>query len=244
MAEKELSDIVKLGELRDKGIITQQEFDVKKKQVLDSINFSNNQNITPTTFQNSPKKANGCVIVIAVLGGTFILFMIIVFFVMIFSTNDGKKTTENKYEIFLSSNEPKNQQQKIDSAKLANKKFNNLPDAEKISILNKELEQKNLTKVQRKEIEIEIKGIKELAFAKKNISAWDGSNPKLERAVKKSMNDPDSYEHVQTTFSYKKDKVIATMIYRGNNAFGAKVLGKALGTFDYDGNLLNIEAEN
>ncbi|WP_312076816.1 SHOCT domain-containing protein [Chryseobacterium sp.] len=244
MAEKELSDIEKLSELRDKGIITSEEFDVKKKQILDSINFSNNQNTVLSSTQTPPKKTNGCLIVIAVLGGIFILFVVMVFVVMIFSSKDDKKIAENGNEVFLSSNKPKNQQQKIDSAKLANKKFNDLPDSEKISILNKELEQKNLTKVQREEIEVEIKGIKQLAFAKTNISAWDGSNPKLERAIKKSMNDPDSYEHVQTTFSYKKDKVIATMIYRGNNAFGAKVLGKILGTFDYDGNLINIENEN
>lgn len=244
MAEKELSDIEKLAELRDKGIITIEEFIVKKKQILDSINVSNIQNTALTSTQNQPKKTNGCLIVIAVLGGIFILFMIIVFLIMIFSSKDDKKIKDNGNEIFLSSNKPKSQQQKIDSSKLANKKFNYLPDSEKISILNKELEQKNLTKVQKEEIEIEIKGIKELAFAKKNISAWDGSNPKLERAIKKSMNNPDSYEHVQTTFSYKKDKVIATMIYRGNNAFGAKVLGKVLGIFDYDGNLTDIQNEN
>jgi len=244
MEKKEISDIEKLAELRDKGLITQEEFDIKKKQVLDSINISTNERINPTHIPNPTKRTNGCLIVIAVLGGVFILFLVLLFFITMFTSTNDKKRTERKSEKFLSSTAPKNQQQKIDSAKLANKKFNELPDEEKISTLNKELENKNLTKLQREEIELEIKGIKELAFAKKNISAWDGSNPKLERAVKKSMNDPDSYEHVQTTFSYKKDKVIATMIYRGKNAFGAKVLGKVVGTFDYDGNILNIEAEN
>ena len=69
----------------------------------------------------------------------------------------------------------------------------------------------------------------------------DNSNPKLERAVKKAMNDEKSFEHVSTQYSYKKDKVIATMTYRGSNAFGAKVIEQITGTFNYDGNLVSIQ---
>ena len=109
-----------------------------------------------------------------------------------------------------------------------------------LSNLQKELENKNLTKIQREEIEIEIKSIRTLKWAKKNINSWDNSNPKLERAVKNAMNDKDSFEHVSTEYSYKKNKVIAKMIYRGSNAFGAKVIESITGEFDYEGNLISI----
>lgn len=112
-----------------------------------------------------------------------------------------------------------------------------------IVTLTEKLKDKKLTKIQREEIEIEIKNIKTLEFANKNISAWDRSNPKLCLAVKKAMNDPDSFEHVSTTFEYNKNNVIGTMTYRGKNAFGAKILASAKGTFDYDGNLLEISSE-
>ena len=55
------------------------------------------------------------------------------------------------------------------------------------------------------------------------------------------MNDPKSFEHVSTEFSYGKKNVTAKMIYRGNNAFGAKVLGAVKGTLDYNGNLLEVQ---
>lgn len=107
--------------------------------------------------------------------------------------------------------------------------------------MNKELENKNLTKVQREEIEIEIKSIKTLNFAEKNISSWDRSNTKLVEEVKKTMTDPKIFEHKETTFQYKKDKVIGTMLYLGKNSFGAKVSATAVGTFDYKGNLIEFK---
>ncbi|MCY0976563.1 SHOCT domain-containing protein [Chryseobacterium wangxinyae] len=214
MTEKELSDIEKLAELKAKGIITQQEFDVKKKQILDSISFSNNQNKKLEIEKNT----KGCL--------KFFLILILVFFILIiiavvFGGNSKNSSVNSNAETAQSS-----------------------VSLNEIAKLQKELENDKLTNVQREEIEIEIKSIKTLEFAEKNISAWDRSNPKLVSAVKKTMNNPDSFEHVETTFDYKKDKVIATMIYRGNNALGSKVLGKVLGTFDYDGKLLNIGANN
>ncbi|WP_312825899.1 SHOCT domain-containing protein [Epilithonimonas sp.] len=233
-----LSDLEKLAELKQKGILTEEEFQTKKSQIL---NQTNHQNIPPNNFQQSQtepkKKKTGCLKIILITFGSFILMIIIT---AIFMPEDKNAKTKVANNDFLMSNKPKNQQQKIDSAKIANEKFQSLSSEEKIASLEKELENKNLKKVQKEEIQIEIKNIKQQEFAKKNISSWDGSNPKLERTVKKAMNDPDSYEHVQTTFEYKKDKVIGTMLYRGKNAFGGKIVDKAVGTFDYDGNLLEV----
>jgi hypothetical protein len=58
----------------------------------------------------------------------------------------------------------------------------------------------------------------------------------FEIAVKKQLNDPDSYEHVRTAVFPVDDagrhRII--MEFRANNAFGAKVLGYAAGTFATD----------
>lgn len=233
-----LSDLEKLSELRQKGILTEEEFQTKKNQIL---NQTTNQDLPPNNFhksQNKPvKKKTGCLKIFLIFFGAF---MLLTFITAVFMPEDKNAKAKVANDEFLMSNKPKNQQQKIDSAKIANEKFQSLSNEEKIASLEKELENKNLKKVQKQEIQIEIKNIKQQDFAKKNISSWDGSNPALERTVKNAMNDPDSYEHVQTTFEYKNDKVIGTMLYRGKNAFGGKIIDKAVGTFDYDGNLLEV----
>lgn len=199
--EEKYSNIEKLAELRDKGVLTEQEFQQKKAQILR----------TPIIAK---KKNSGC--------GKAILFFIIGISALatlaglFFPTDAIDTKTETHAE----------QTQKT-------------PQDELLS-LEKELENKALTKVQREEIEIEIKSIKSLQWAKKNINAWDNSNPKLERAVKKAMRNPKSYEHIATEFSYNKNNVTAIMQYRGENGFGGMSIEKVKGVFDYDGDLLEI----
>lgn len=145
---------------------------------------------------------------------------------------------------YLLSDKPKSEHQKTDSAILASKKFDELPVEEKIALLHAKLKRKTLTKNQKKDIELEIKTIKSINFAEKNFSPSDGFNPKFARSVKKMMNDPDSFGHVKTTYKYRENTVIATMIYRSKNAFGAMVLGTVVGVFDYDGTLLEVSDAN
>lgn len=54
-------------------------------------------------------------------------------------------------------------------------------------------------------------------------SAWDGAHRNLERYVKDSMNDPDSYDHDETVYWDMKDYLIVNMTFRGKNAFGGVV---------------------
>lgn len=61
-------------------------------------------------------------------------------------------------------------------------------------------------------------------FEEKCMSAWDGSHRELVRVVKENMNDPDSFEHVETQYKLYKDYAVLIMKFRGNNAFGGKVL--------------------
>jgi len=60
------------------------------------------------------------------------------------------------------------------------------------------------------------------------ISKYDGSHKGLEAYIKAHMDDPDSYEHIKTTFKVPDDKNATTAIYtttfRGKNAFGGIVI--------------------
>lgn len=57
----------------------------------------------------------------------------------------------------------------------------------------------------------------------KQFSAWDGSHIKLTRLIKKSMNDPDSYEHVETVYWDMGSHLIIRTMFRGKNAFGGVI---------------------
>jgi len=58
----------------------------------------------------------------------------------------------------------------------------------------------------------------------KQFSKWDGSHKKVEEYLKSSLNDPDSYEHVETIYDIVDGYLIIHTKIRANNGFGAKVL--------------------
>lgn len=57
------------------------------------------------------------------------------------------------------------------------------------------------------------------------------------------MKFPESFEHVETSFIYEKEKVVVSMVYRGKNAIGDEAVERAIVVFDYDGNLISFAAE-
>ena len=71
-------------------------------------------------------------------------------------------------------------------------------------------------------------------------SGWDGSHINLTQAIKQAMNDPKSYEHVETVYWDMNDHLIVQTKYRGNNAFGGKVLGMVKAKVSLDGQILEI----
>ncbi|WP_312765321.1 hypothetical protein [Epilithonimonas sp.] len=75
---------------------------------------------------------------------------------------------------------------------------------------------------------------------KVQFSAWDGSHRELKRLVKSAMNDPSSFEHVNTTYKDKGDYIIVQMSFRGKNAFGATVLNGVTAKADLNGNILSV----
>ncbi|HBN7642451.1 hypothetical protein NDR77_13400 [Pseudomonas aeruginosa] len=75
-------------------------------------------------------------------------------------------------------------------------------------------------------------------------SAWDGSHRTLERAIKKSMNDPDSYEHDETSYWDRGDHLVVLTHFRGRNAFGGMVRNSVKAKVDLNGNILEVIDQN
>lgn len=79
---------------------------------------------------------------------------------------------------------------------------------------------------------------------KKQFSGFDGSNRGLIKAVKQSMNDPKSFEHVETRhWVLKNDTVIVKMTYRGKNAFGGVVTERVTATMLPDGSISEVKKD-
>lgn len=55
-------------------------------------------------------------------------------------------------------------------------------------------------------------------------SKWDGSNYDLVSVVKQSMNDPKSFEHIETRYRDNGNSYTIVMSFRGKNAFNALVV--------------------
>lgn len=69
-------------------------------------------------------------------------------------------------------------------------------------------------------------------------SGYDGSHRKFERLIKQSMNDPDSYDHVETKYSDKGSFIRVFCTFRGKNAFGGLVKNTKVADFTIDGTFL------
>lgn len=74
----------------------------------------------------------------------------------------------------------------------------------------------------------------------KQFSAWDGSHRGLTKLIKQSMNDPDSYDHVETGYWDKGDHLIVKTTFRGKNAFGGVVKNWVMAKVDFNGNVIEV----
>jgi hypothetical protein len=75
-------------------------------------------------------------------------------------------------------------------------------------------------------------------------SGYDGSIRSVVKYVKNSMNDPDSFEHVETrTGFYEKESFIVSMKYRGKNPFGGVITKYIDLKVDYSGNVISVEKD-
>lgn len=71
-------------------------------------------------------------------------------------------------------------------------------------------------------------------------SAWDGSHTNLVGLIKKTMNDPGSYEHVETKFRDDGEYIMVYTKFRGKNAFGAKIIDEVAAKVDINGQVIEI----
>lgn len=88
---------------------------------------------------------------------------------------------------------------------------------------------------------------KEIDKRKKLVSSqfneWDGAHPGLVIFVRNSMNDPKSFEHVETRYRDDGDSIFVVMKFRGNNKFGAKVLNTVNAKVDFKGNVIEVKQQ-
>lgn len=75
---------------------------------------------------------------------------------------------------------------------------------------------------------------------KEHFSPWDGSHRNLERAIKKSMNDEDSYEHIETKYWDMDDHLIILTTFSGKNSFNATVKNSVKAKVSLEGEVLEI----
>ena len=77
----------------------------------------------------------------------------------------------------------------------------------------------------------------------KNFSAWDGSHRGLTEIIKKSMNDPSSYEHDETVYWDKGDHLVVKTTFRGKNSFGGVVKNWMMAKVDLNGNVIEVVSQ-
>jgi hypothetical protein len=74
--------------------------------------------------------------------------------------------------------------------------------------------------------------------AQQCLSAWDGSNTALVDATKQKMNDPASFEHIETRYIDRGQQIDLIMTFTGKNAFGGTVKNTVTGTINTDCELI------
>jgi hypothetical protein len=88
---------------------------------------------------------------------------------------------------------------------------------------------------QKAEKEKEEQAKKRQESIQRQFSAWGGSHIIVTRTIKDSMNDPSSYQHVETKYWDMKDHLIVNTTFRGKNAFGAIILTTVKAKVSLDG---------
>ncbi len=71
-------------------------------------------------------------------------------------------------------------------------------------------------------------------------SQWDGSHKRLTQRIKSTMNNPGSYEHIDTEYSDQGEFLIVRTKFRGTNAFGGKIMNCATAKVGVGGNVLRV----
>ena len=71
-------------------------------------------------------------------------------------------------------------------------------------------------------------------------SAWDGSHKKFNKAIKATLNDPDSYKHIETRYTKTDDGLVVMTTFTAKNALGGRVKKTWTAKVDGNGNIIEI----
>lgn len=71
-------------------------------------------------------------------------------------------------------------------------------------------------------------------------SGWDGSHREFTRYIKSTMKNPNSYEHVSTSYRKNYNSLTVRTTYRGTNSFGAVVTETATAEIDKNGKIVKV----
>lgn len=101
-------------------------------------------------------------------------------------------------------------------------------------------EQKRVQQAEAEKKQKEEEAAARAEMLEKQFSAWDGSHVNLTRMIKDAMNDPSSYEHVETRYWDMEDHLIVNTTFRGTNAFGAMIKNTVKAKVSLDGENIEI----
>lgn len=71
-------------------------------------------------------------------------------------------------------------------------------------------------------------------------NAWDGSHKVMKEYTKKLLNDPSSYENLETKYFDRDSFLIVNQTYTAKNEFGGRVKGYLQAKVDMEGNIIEI----
>ncbi len=74
----------------------------------------------------------------------------------------------------------------------------------------------------------------------KLFSGWDGSHIKLTEKIKKTLNDPKSFEHIETTYKDMDSFLIVNTTFTAKNGFGGTLKNEVIIISDTLGNITEI----
>ena len=89
-------------------------------------------------------------------------------------------------------------------------------------------------------IQQEIKEESHQKWITKQFSGWDGRHTRIVQLIKPKLNDPSSFEHVETRYSKQGDDIIVFMTYCAKNQYGGVVMGNVKAKVCYSNDAIEI----
>ncbi|MBP0903561.1 hypothetical protein ACFSKN_01545 [Mariniflexile gromovii] len=74
----------------------------------------------------------------------------------------------------------------------------------------------------------------------KLFSGWDGSHIKLTEQIKEALNDPNSYEHIETRYKDMDSFLTVYSTFTAKNGFGGTLKKEVIVTSDTLGNIIEV----